>query len=284
MTPEFAMREPTVYEPTVTGLPPLREYWHSLLERRPLMWHLARSDLKAEHYGTVLGQVWIILDPLLLAAVYYLLRTVVRPIGNNPNLRNALISHLMWALFFFRYTTACFSTGARSVVNAKNLILNTSFPRAIFPLVSVLKAFLDFLPTMGIYAIFHVLLRQPITTALLWIPFIIMLQTAFNLGLAFLFAPLTVFFRDTAGFIPYMTQIWLYTSPVLYRVSEIPANAKTLLKLNPLYPMYAALEQIFTGHPPSMGYLLVFGAWAFGLLIVGVVVFLAREGDFAIYI
>jgi teichoic acid transport system permease protein len=280
--PEFAMRAPTVYEPSVTGLPPLFDYFKSVWARRPLIWNLARSDLKAEHYGTVLGQVWILLDPLLMAAVYYMLRVVVRPIGGNAALRNQLLSHLMWGLFFFRYTSGAFSQGARSVIGGKQLILNTSFPRMVFPVVAVLKTFLDFLPTMFIYFIFHALLRQPFTTAMLVLPLLIALQTAFNFGVALIFAPLMVFFRDTSGFIPYLSQVWLYTTPVLYRVAEIPANLRPLLKCNPLYPFYAALEQIFTGHWPSMGYIWGAAIWAAVTVVVGTVIFLAREREFAV--
>jgi teichoic acid transport system permease protein len=280
--PEFAMRAPTVYEPTVTGLPPLFDYFRSVWARRPLIWNLARSDLKAEHYGTVLGQIWILLDPLLMAAVYYMLRVVVRPLGGDAALRNQLLSHLMWGLFFFRYTSASFNQGARSVVNGKQLILNTSFPRMVFPVVSVLKSFLDFLPTVFIYFIFHAVLGQPFTTALVMLPLLIALQTLFNFGVALIFAPLMVFFRDTSGFIPYLSQIWLYTTPVLYRVVEIPANLRPLLKCNPLYPLFAALEQIFTGRWPSMGYIWGTAAWAAVTVVVGMVLFLAREREFAI--
>lgn len=281
-TAEAAMRAPTVYEPTVTGLPPLIEYARSVWARRPLMWHLARTDLKAEHYDTVLGQIWILLDPLLMAAVYYMLRSVVRPVGQDPTTRNMLLAHLLWGLFIYRYTSGAMAQGARSVVNGRQLILNTSFPRLIFPIVATLKAFLDFLPTITIYLIFHAILRQPFTMALAFLPALIMLQTVFNFGLALIFAPLVVFFRDTAGFIPYMTQIWLYSTPVLYLVSEIPANLKKLLVLNPLYPLYAALEQIFTGHWPSFGYIAGFAAWAFGFLAFGIVAFLVREREFAV--
>ena len=65
-------RSATVYEPTATGLPPLRPYLADLVARRRLIWHLARTDLKAEHYDTAIGQLWVVLDPLLTAAVYFL--------------------------------------------------------------------------------------------------------------------------------------------------------------------------------------------------------------------
>ena len=76
-------REPTVYESTATGLPQLRPYLVDLWGRRRFIWHLARTDLKGEHYDSAIGQVWVILDPLLMAAVYFLLRTVVRPAGTG---------------------------------------------------------------------------------------------------------------------------------------------------------------------------------------------------------
>ena len=75
-------REATVYESTASGLPQLRPYLAELWGRRRFIWHLARTDLKAEHYDSAIGQVWVVLDPLLMAAVYFLLRTVVRPSGS----------------------------------------------------------------------------------------------------------------------------------------------------------------------------------------------------------
>src|SRR5262249_8636311 len=245
----------TVYEPTVTGLPPIGPYIRSIWERRQFVWNLARTDLKAEHYDSFIGQAWILLDPLLQAAVYYLLRIVVRPVSGAN--RQALIAHLIWAVFFFTFTAKCMQTGAKSVVGGKQLILNASFPRAILPLVAIIEGTLDFLPTVGIYLIFQALLGQPFGLGLAFLPLLIALQAIFNLGLALLFSPLTVFFRDTAGFIPYMVRIWMYTTPVLYFVREVPPNLR-FLRFNPLYPLFAALEQIFAGAMPSKTYIVQF--------------------------
>src|SRR5262249_51777911 len=137
----------TVFERTKTGLPPLKEYVGEIWNRRPFIWHLARTELKARNYDTVIGQVWILLDPLLLAAVYYLLRTVVRPAGTDLD-RNSIIAHLITGVMFFQYTSHALTDGARSITGNAQMILNTAFPRAIFPLVSVVEAFLDFAPTL----------------------------------------------------------------------------------------------------------------------------------------
>src|SRR4249919_55583 len=115
-------REPTVYESTATGLPKLRPYVTDLWSRRRFIWHLARTDLKAEHYDSAIGQLWVILDPLLLAAVYFLLRTVVKPVGTVN--RNAIIAHLLWAVFVFTFVSNTMMAGARSLLNGRGLILN----------------------------------------------------------------------------------------------------------------------------------------------------------------
>src|SRR6478752_9337101 len=128
-------RAPTVYESTATGMPALRPYLVDLWGRRRFIWHLARTDLKGKHYDSAIGQLWVILDPLLMAAVYYLLRTVVKPVGAVD--KNALIAHLIWAVFFFTYTQNALSAGSKSIVNNRGLILNASFPRALLPLVAI---------------------------------------------------------------------------------------------------------------------------------------------------
>jgi teichoic acid transport system permease protein len=274
-------RIPTVYESTATGLPPLRSYFVELWGRRRFVWHLARSDLKAEHYDSAIGQLWVILDPLLLAAVYFLLRPVGRPAGAGPA-RNAIIAHLVWAVFVFTFVSNSMMAGARSLLNGRALILNSSFPRAVLPITAIVKAVFDFLPTLLVYFVFHLVLGQPFGVSLVTLPIIVVILAIMSLGLGLLFAPLMVFYRDTGGFLPYVTKIWLYVTPALYFVREIPPNLLVYLRWNPLYPSFAALEQIFNAKMPSPVYLIAASAWAFGFFLFGAVVFLARERDFAV--
>jgi len=273
-------RIPTVYESTATGMPPLRPYLAELWGRRRFVWHLARSDLKAEHYDSAIGQLWVILDPLLLAAVYFLLRTVVKPTSGAG--RNAVIAHLVWGVFVFTFVSNAMMAGARSLLNGRGLIMNASFPRAVLPLTAIVKSTFDFLPTMFVYFAFHFVLGRPFGLALFALPAIIVVLTVMALGLGLLFAPLMVFYRDTGGFLPYVTKIWLYVTPVLYFVKEIPPKLLVFLRFNPLYPSYAALEQIFSGRWPAPVYLLAASAWALGFFFLGAIVFLARERDFAV--
>ena len=98
---------------------------------------------------------------------------------------------------------------------------------------------------------FQAVLGQPFGAALIMLPVVVVILTIFNIGLALLFAPLMVFFRDTGGFLPYVTRIWMYLTPILYTVAEIPPNLRAYLRWNPLYPFFAALEQIFNARWPS---------------------------------
>jgi len=276
-----ASRPATVYEPTVTGLPALRPYIVALAQRRRLMWHLARTDLKAEHYDTAIGQLWVVLNPLLTAAVYFLFRSVVKPAG-NASTRGLVLSHLVWGVFFFTYTSNAITGGARSVLHGRQMVLNASFPRVALPMVAILKSILDFAPTLVVYFVLHAILGQPFALSLVYLPLLIVIQTVFNLGVGMLLAPLMIFYRDTGGFLPYVTRLWLYVTPVLYSVAEIPPGLKAYLRCNPLYPLFAALEQMFTGKMPSSGYLLGASAWAVGVFFLGAVVFLARERELAV--
>ncbi|MGH9027190.1 MAG: ABC transporter permease [Acidimicrobiia bacterium] len=280
IAPTPAPEPAEVYLPSVTGLPPLRAYLSGIALRRPFVWELSRTQLKAEHYGSIIGQLWLILDPLLLACVYLLLRSVVRPLGDAET-RAFLISHLIMAVFFFHFTTRTLTKGANSIEQNKQMVLNTAFPRAIFPIVALLRGVLDFLPTLLVYFGIHALLGQPFGMTLLYLPLLIALQTLFTFGCMLVFAPLMVFFRDTSGFLPYITKIWLFTTPVLYTASEIPANVRDILVWNPLYPFFALLEQIFQDQPVSIGYIAAAAAWSLGAFLLGAFFFLVKERDFA---
>src|SRR5690242_6858506 len=221
----MATRMPSVYEATASGLPPLRQYWAELKERRPFIWHLARSDLKAKHANTALGRVWIVLDPLLAAGVYYLMRSIIRPVGSGAQ-RNLVLSHLIWAVFYFQYVQAAMNQGARALMAGRGMLLNASFPRAVLPLYVTLRALLDFVPTVFVYFFFQYILGQPFGLSLVMLPVVIAILTVLNMGLAFLLSTATVFFYDMANFLPYITRLLMYISPVLFATYEIPANLK----------------------------------------------------------
>lgn len=277
--PGPAADEVQVYEPHRAGLPPLGPYLRDLWQRRQFVFELARSNLRAQHFNTAFGQLWLILNPLLLALVLFALVTIIR--GGSRG--TEFLAHLMLSLFAFRLVSTSVSSGAKSVTRGGRLILNAAFPRTLLPIESTLTAFLRFLPTLVLYAIMHVYAGLPVGPELLWAIPIVACLLGFGLGAAMLMATAQVYFRDLANFLPYFTRIWLYTSPVIYYADEVPEKLKPIIAANPLYPMLAALSEAVTeGRTPSLGYLAAGLAWALGALVVGGLVFISRERDFAV--
>ena len=271
--------EHQVYEPHRIGLPPLRSYVQELWRRRQFVFELARMNLRAQHFNTTLGQLWLLLNPLLLALVYFTLITIVRGGSRGTD----FLAHLMLGLFAFRLVSTSVGDGARSVVSGGRLILNTAFPRTLLPLSSVLTAFMRFLPTVAVYAVMHAIAGLPVGPHLLWTIPILALFVVFGAGAAMVAATAQVYFRDLTNFLPYFTRIWLYTSPVLFYIDEIPSRLKPILALNPLYPLLGALSEVVNlGQNPSVGFLAAGFAWAVGVFVLGSLFFISREREFAV--
>ena len=260
-----------VYEPYKVGLPPLGPYFRTLWARRQFLYELARTNLRAQHYNTTFGQLWLILNPVMMAFVYFTLVYIIRDGGRGP----VFLAHLMLSLFAFRLVSTAISRGAQSVVGGGKLLLNTAFPRLLLPLEAV--------PTVAVYAVVHAVLGLPVGPDLLWIVPIIALMTIFGAGAAMFTATAQVYFRDLASFLRYFTRIWLYTSPVLFYAEDVPAKLQTILYVNPMYPMLGSLNYaVIEGRTPPFPLLAASLAWALGAVLAGAAYFISREREFAI--
>jgi teichoic acid transport system permease protein len=271
--------ETHVYEPHRRGLPNMRVYVRELWRRRQFAYELARTSLRSVHFDTAFGQLWLILNPLLLGCVYYLLVVIISQAGQDAT----FFAHLLAGLFAFYYIAGAMSAGAKSVVGSGRLILNTAFPRALLPLSSTFTAFFRFVPTLVVYAVVHLMTQLPIGPHLLLVVLMIGILSVFAAGMAMIFAVLQVYFRDTSSFLPYFNRIWLYLSPVLYFPDQIPDSLRALSALNPLYWILGAWSEILVhGTVPSATSILASVGWALGAFAVGGILFVSREREFAV--
>jgi teichoic acid transport system permease protein len=268
-----------VYVPHKVGLPPLGPYFVELWRRREFAVELARTKLQAQHFGTVFGMTWLILNPLLLAGVYFILIDILRS-GERPP---GAFAHLLGAIFAYYLVADAIRAGSRSVVGGGKLILNTAFPRMLLPLSAVLVSIMRFLPTIAILAIVHVVSGRPNGVSMLWALPVLVEMVAFATGASVLVAAGQVYFRDLNQFLPYLLRVWLYVSPVLWQASEVPHGYKWLLYVNPLGPMLTAWnEAINEAIRPGATWLLLGAGWAVVMLVVGGIFFISRERDFAV--
>jgi ABC-type polysaccharide/polyol phosphate export permease len=268
-----------VYVPHRVGLPRLGPYLRELWRRREFAYELSRTELRAQHFNTVFGQLWLILNPLLLACVYFVLVDILR--ANTGGMR--FFAHLMAALFIYYFVTDGIRQAVKSVTGGGRLILNTAFPRVLLPGASVVTAFKRFLPTVLIFIPVFIAAGLPFGPHLLWLIPIFGLFAVLAAGLAMLVAAGNVYFRDLKNFLNYGLRIWLYGSPILYYASEVPNRYDFLLILNPLAPLLTAWSDVIDrGIAPNPADLAVGAAWAFTIFIGSGLFFMSREREFAV--
>jgi 5-enolpyruvylshikimate-3-phosphate synthase len=138
-------------------------YLRSLLKRRAFISEFARSELRNQNYGSVFGQLWLVLNPLLLSAVYFLLIYVIG--GSSDSTRFA---HLTASLFLFYLVANSLTGGVKAITSGQRLILNTSFPRIMLPVYAVVIAILKFLPKLVVPFVIHAVVGLSYSWQMLW--------------------------------------------------------------------------------------------------------------------
>jgi teichoic acid transport system permease protein len=275
-----------VYEPHKVGLPPLVPYFTELWRRREFAAELSRTNMRAANTRTFFGQIWLVINPLLLACVYYLLVDIISGRGvPKPGAPTGLemLSHLVGGIFAFYLVSGCIATGASSVVGSGQLISNMAFPRLLMPLSACRTAFFRFLPTMPVYLVLHMVAGRPFGWPMLLAPFFLGAMFIFATGLAAVFATLQVYFRDTASFLPYFLRIWLYLSPVLWFAADVNSGLKPFMHFNPLFSLMGGWTDLLVkGVVPSWQVWVLSVFWAGTSIVLGSLFFISREREFAV--
>ena len=207
----------------------LRELW----AYRELLYFLTWRDLKVRYKQTALGVLWVILQPLLTMLVFTLLfgrlagfdeRT-----GGIPYPIFAFAGLLPWTFF----STAITNSG-NSLVGSAHLITKIYFPRMIIPAAAVAAGLVDFALSFTILAALMVYYGVGVTWGLLLLPVLMILVTLLALGVGMLLSALNVKYRDIRQVLPFMVQIWMFLSPVIYPSALVPGRWRWVFALNPM--------------------------------------------------
>ncbi|WP_137802679.1 ABC transporter permease [Kocuria sp. 2SI] len=267
----------------VGARPPLGEYLRRLWDARHFVLYDARVRLSVSQEHTILGKVWLILNPMLLGFTFFLIFGLL--LGTDRGIENFL-GYLIIGLMMFLYTARSFTAGARSVSSGKNLIRGFSFPRAALPLGVVIREAMSQLYVLVAMFLFLIIAppAEPITPLWLLIVPIFVLQTIFNWGAGMLLAPLVHRIPDVANLIQLGTRLWLYASGLFYDPSRFTDNP-TILMLFHLNPLYQVLQMargaILYAQAPPLSSWLILTAWAVGALVIGMLVFWWNEESYA---
>ncbi len=272
------------YGPHRAGLPPLVPYFRELWHRREFAVEMSRATMRSANTSTFFGQAWLVLNPLLLAGVYYLLVTIIRN-RHDPE----FFTHLALGLFAFNLVSTAITSGATSVTTSGRLLINTAFPRLLIPLSAVRTAFFRFLPTIPVYLVFHVIfLRDQWSWTMLLSVYFLGTMILFGMGMAAFFSTLQIYFRDTSSFLPFIVRLWMYLSPVLWLPeaifnSDFPRWLLTLIQLNPMYSMLGGYADVIQkGEVPDLSMWITSAAWALAVAVLGFLFFISREREFAV--
>ncbi|GEA79817.1 ABC transporter permease [Cellulomonas uda] len=272
-----------VYSPHRAGLPRFGPYFRDLRARLPFAAESSKASIRAAHSQTVFGQLWLILNPLLMALVYYILVVILRGSGGADTL-----AHIVSGLFVFHLVSGSMSAGASSVTGGGRLIMNMAFPRLLMPMSAVRTAFFRFLPTLPVVLILKAFTDEPWGPQMLLALVFLGFMTLFSIGIAAVLATLQVYFRDTSSFLPFFTRIWLYMSPILWSIDSLDTSpvakyVDLMVVVNPLFSMVGGwTELVLNAQIPSPSMWLAAASWAVGMTVVGSLFFMSREREFAV--
>jgi lipopolysaccharide transport system permease protein len=228
----------------------LAELW----EYRELLYFLAWRDVKVRYRQTALGAAWAILQPALTMLVFSLFfgRLAGVPSDGIPYPLFALCGLVPWQLFAFALTNS-----ANSLVASERLLTKIYFPRLIVPLASVLAGLVDFAVAFPLVVLALAWYRIPLTAALLAVPALVLLATAAALAVGVGLSALNVQYRDVRHALPFLSQFWMFLTPIAYPGSLLPARWHALYGLNPMAGVVEGFRWALVGHRPLPAALLL---------------------------
>ena len=249
-----------------------------LLRYSELFYFLAKRDIKVRYKQTVLGGLWAVIQPAFAMIVFSVFfgRMAHMPSDGLPYPLFVYAGLLPWTYF-----AGALSSSGESLVVGSNLITKVYFPRLIAPAAAALAGLLDLFVASFLLAAMMLWYGIYPGPAAFLLPLLAALLFFCALGAGLWLAALNVQYRDIRYVIPFLIQLWLFSSPVIYPASIIPEGYRFLLELNPMTGIIKAFRLCLLGGTPDWVSLLVSAAVTFALLISGAWYFRRMERTFA---
>jgi ABC-2 type transport system permease protein len=253
----------TVAPPARTHRSPFARYWHSL-------WLLTQRDLRVRYSTSALGYFWSILDPLVMAGIYWFVFTQVfgRDVGEQPYIVFLLSALLAWTWF-----TGSVSDSTRAFLREAKLVRSTKIPRTIWVVSLVLSKGIEFVASLPVLAFFVIISGATVNVNLLLFPLAIVMQAALTAGIAMIVAPLVVFFRDLERAVKLALRFLFYASPIIYGVTDLPESLHFWAAFNPLSGIFSVYRSAFFAEQLDWMMVAISGAMSIVILALGILVF-----------
>jgi len=266
----------TIIEPSRGWVPiDLKEFW----KYRELFYFLTKRDIQVRYKQTVLGGLWAIIQPVFTMVVFTLFfgRLAKMPSDGIPYPIFVYAGLLPWTYF-----SNALSASGNSLVGSANLITKVYFPRLIIPASSSLAGLLDFFIAMLVLVAMMIYYHFLPGVGMLLFPILVGLTFLCAVGVGLWLSALNVQYRDIRYVIPFIVQLWMFVSPVIYPVSMVKEKYQWLLALNPMGGVIKAYRTSILGHLPIDWFLLgISTAIIFTLFLSGLYYFRRMEKTFA---
>ena len=268
--------EPLVTIQPTRGWLPLN--FGDLWTYRELLYFLTWRDVKVRYKQTELGVAWAIIQPLLTMLIFTIFfgRLAGVPSDNVPYPIFAYAGLLPWTFF-----SNAISNSGNSLVGSANLITKVYFPRMIIPGAAVAAGLVDFAIAFVILVLLMIYYGVTVTWSVLMFPVVVLLTTLLALGVGMWLSALNVKYRDVRFALPFLIQLGLFVSPVIYPVSFLPAKLAWLLSLNPMTGIIEGYRSALFGRPFNWSALAISTAITLALLVYSTYSFRRMEKSFA---
>ena len=270
------MKETIIRPQSVWKLLDLRAIW----EYRELFYILAWRDIKVRYRQTVLGVIWVVLQPLTSMLIFSLLfgRYAKVPSGDLPYPLFVLSGIVYWNLFSNAITNA-----NDSMLANENLIKKVYFPKIILPLASYVTTMVDFSFNMILLLGFAIILGYvPHWQFFIVFPLSLIMTSITAVGFGLLFSSLNVKYRDVRYVIPHIMQVLFFFTPIIYPLSIVSPTNRNILSLNPMVTVIEAVRiSLIGGNFPYSQIIIISITSALAVFIIGLIYFAKTEKFFA---
>ena len=219
-----------------------RPDWSPVARYRHSLWLLTRRDLRVRYSTSALGYFWSILDPLVMAGIYWFVFTQVfgRTVGEPP-----YIVFLLSALLPWMWLNGALSDCTRAFLREAKLIRSTKIPRTIWVNRLVLSKGIEFVASIPVLAVFAIFSGASLHWQVVFFPLAILLQTVLLVGVGLIVAPLVVFFRDLERAVKLALRFLFYASPIIYGLADLPDGLQFWASFNPLAGIFSLYRSAF---------------------------------------
>jgi lipopolysaccharide transport system permease protein len=240
----------------------LRELW----EYRELLYFLTWRDIKVRYKQTALGAAWAIIQPFFTMVVFSLFfgRLARIPSDGLPYPLFAFAALVPWTFF-----ANGLSQSSNSLVGSSHLITKVYFPRLVIPLSSSVSGGLDFLISFGVLLGMMAYYGKWPTLHILWLPLLLLLAFVTALGVGMWLSALNVQYRDVRYVLPFLTQVWLFSTPIAYPSSLLSEPWRTVYGLNPMVGVVEGFRWALLGTDTAPGPLVAVSALAALIILIG---------------